>query len=352
MTSSRLLRPGPSVGLLLLLLVLPAAPAAAQIVVVDETTGAVYEGLIDGYPGLAALDGEPDFGDYPLAAALKAGVIEERAIAEYPLPAPVSGAGIRSATIVFNIDDVLANYGPGTDFSGRAAQRLHLHLYAGNGVAELADFKRVERPSHPVDTTSHGTVTDATLRQSGPLVIRVDVTADAKALIAAGARHLGVVWRTDDSPTATSIDDLGDGGAGPPGVNGARMPYLEIEIAPAASPTPTATPPAAPSATATRQAPPTATFSRSATPSPSPLPATETPTPSRTPSSPTPTVPYIAGDATCDGSLDRADLEGLPRVLFDDETAAHCPQADANGDGRVGAADLIALADFLVAPPQ
>jgi hypothetical protein len=320
------------------LLLLATAAAHAQTIVIDEATGAVYDGILDGFPGLAPLDGEPDFGENSLGVALKSGATEERAVAEFLLPAEASPANLGAATVLFNIDDVLSTFGPGTDVNGRAAQRILLHLYAGDGIVALADFKRIERPGHLVDTTILGAITDATLRVSGPLPFSVDVTEDLRALLAQSARHAGVVWRTDDSPTGTSIDDLGDGSAGPPGVNGARLPSLTLELLEPARPTPTATPTVAlvPTSTSTRAPSPTGTSTRT----PTMAAVTATPSPSWTPATPTPTVPFVLGDADCNGVLDLADVERISPLLFDAAAAARCLQADANKDGRIGVADV------------
>jgi hypothetical protein len=331
-------------------LLLAAGDAAAQSFVVDDTSGAVYDGILDGFPGLALFDGEPDFGENPPALALKAGVTEERTVAEFPLPPGVTAATLRSSTVVFNIDDVLSTFGPGTDFSGRAARRIYLHLYAGNGVAELSDFKRVERPGHLVDTTIHGTITDATLRQSGPLVFRVDVTADVSDLLLGEPSHVGVVWRTDDSPTGTSIDDLGDGGAGPPGVNGARLPFLEIElgvpVSPTSAPVPsaTSTPTPSPAGTATRtvtaSATPTATpVSTIATSSPKPS-STGTATPTAS-GSPNPTPGECTGDCNNDSQVTVDELVRGVKIALGNSPPDTCPNFDADKTGTVTIDELV-----------
>ena len=60
------------------------------------------------------------------------------------------------------------------------------------------------------------------------MVFEVDITAQVKALVQGGATHLGVVFATDDANSGTSIDNLGPNSAGPPGVGGARMPFVTV----------------------------------------------------------------------------------------------------------------------------
>jgi len=62
------------------------APARAATVVLDETTaGTVSDGIIDGFPGLAPKDGDPDFGGNQLSVAIRADVTELRSVMEVPL---------------------------------------------------------------------------------------------------------------------------------------------------------------------------------------------------------------------------------------------------------------------------
>lgn len=334
-----------------------ATSSPAATITIDEEAGAVFDGILDGFPGIAAYDGEPDLGENNLGIALKLLVTEERAIGEFPLPPGVTAGQIASAAVVFNIDDVLSTFGPGTDFASRASKTIFLHLYSGDGAVVLGDFKNIQAEPHVVDTTISGTITDATLRTTGPVAFSVDVTDDVRALLASNATFAGVVWRTNDSPTGTSLDNLGDSGAGPPGVGGARLPALVLELSDA-SPTPTGTPTveasatstALPTETATRRPPPTGTPTRTLTPT---VPATSTATvPASTPTSTrtiTPTVTFVQGDANCDGVLNAADLERLNLLLFDAADADLCVQADANDDGRLNAADLPALVSLLQA---
>jgi hypothetical protein len=104
------------------------APARAAVVVLDETTaGTVSDGIIEGFPGLAPKDGDPDFGGNPLSVAMRADVTELRSVMEVPL-APLAGfapSSITRATLTANVDDVIATFGPNTNFNGMAADTEH-----------------------------------------------------------------------------------------------------------------------------------------------------------------------------------------------------------------------------------
>jgi cysteine-rich repeat protein len=147
--------------------------------------------------------------------------------------AGVAAERIASAVLRFNIDDVLSTLGPGTELSGRAADEVLVHFYDGDGAATLADYRRTDEAPVRVDT-GPGAITDATLAQSGALAFDVDVRARLVAALAAGTPFLGILWRTTDSPTGTSLDD-GQGGSpsGEPSDTsaGSRMPFLTVTIA-------------------------------------------------------------------------------------------------------------------------
>lgn len=214
-----------------------AGSARAAVITLDKNTpGTSFDGILDGFPGIAPLDGTADTGGNALGVGLKAGVTEERGIAEFSL-APLAGvnaASVTSAILTFNVDDVLATFGPGTDFDGTAAERIFVAVYAGDGAAALDDFGK----GNQVGTANVGSITDASLGGSGPVKFTVDVTAALKGLLGSGASHIGIVFSTDDSPTGTSLDDLGVGGSGPPGTGGATMPFITINTA-GGNPTPT-----------------------------------------------------------------------------------------------------------------
>ncbi len=209
--------------------------ARADTIVIDDTTvGTLYDGLVDGFPGLATFDGTADLTGNTLGVGLQDGVTEERGIAEMPLAslAGLTSGDIVSATLTFNIDDIVTTFGPGTSFDGTAPETIVLFNYAGNGSIDLADYQNVVgAPLAVVPTTIHGVITDATLAVSGPLFFDVDVTAALQSALDAADTHLGIVWATQDDLAFASLDDLGEGSAGPPGVGGSSMPFLTIETA-------------------------------------------------------------------------------------------------------------------------
>lgn len=200
--------------------------------VVAGAGGAIFDGIVDGFPGIAPQDGTPDIAGNRLGVGIKPGAVEERGIGEFPLAGLIGGLtadGITSAVLTFNIDDVLATFGPGTDFDGTAAQRIQIHTYSGDGTITLADFTQGNgTPAVTVTTGGQGAITDATLAGSGPVVFEVDLTTPVKALVQSGATHLGIVFVTDDTNSGTSLDDLGPSSSGPPGVGGAKLPFLTI----------------------------------------------------------------------------------------------------------------------------
>ncbi len=133
---------------------------------------------------------------------------------------------------------MFGTFGPGTSFRGAASHTILIHLFAGNGEVTIEDHLAIGRTAHTVDTKPLGRITDQTLAQSGPLTFEVDITNDVRALLSDGANSIGVVFRTTDSGSATSLDNLGEAGSGPPGVNGSFLPYLVIDVEAQASPTP------------------------------------------------------------------------------------------------------------------
>ncbi|MEO8604056.1 MAG: hypothetical protein ABI629_15880 [bacterium] len=213
--------------------------AHADVIVIDDTTaGTVIDGILDGFPfpppGLAP-DGAGDFAGNAFGVALQTGVTEERGIVELPLTplAGLTSGDIATATLTFNIDDVVGTFGPGTSFDGTAAATIVLFKYSGNGTIDLADFGNVAgAPLAVVSTVSLGTITDSTLSVSGPLQFTVDVTGALGGLLDASATHFGLVFTTNDAGSATSLDNLGFSGAGPAGANGARMPFLTVTTVP------------------------------------------------------------------------------------------------------------------------
>jgi cysteine-rich repeat protein len=219
----------------LLGLTLVASVRDATVVLDETTAGTVSDGIIDGFPGLAPKDGDPDFGGNPLSVALRADVTELRSVMEVPL-APLAGvapSSITSATLTFNVDDVISTFGPNTTFNGMAADAILVHLYDGDGQAVLGDFRRTGEAPVPVPT-GPAAITDATLDTTGAIFFDVDVKARLVQALTAGTPFLGILWRTTDSPTATSIDAGTPGqmpGEGNETAAGSRMPFLTIEIA-------------------------------------------------------------------------------------------------------------------------
>jgi hypothetical protein len=217
---------------LLTLVPFAAHDALAHDIVIDDTTeGTVYDAVLDGFPQLAPFDGIPDFGGNALGVALKSGVTEERGIAEFPLASlgELAADDIESATLTFNIDDVVTTFGPGTGFDATGSDTIFVFGYAADGAVEIEDFLEGSgTPLATVDTTGFGVITDASLATSGPLVFEVDVTEAIKARVDAGDPFVGFVFTTDDDQSATSIDNLGNSALGPPGVNGSVMPFLTI----------------------------------------------------------------------------------------------------------------------------
>lgn len=215
------------------ILTVSVGAAQADTIVIDDTTvGTLYDGLVDGFPGLAPFDGTADLAGNTLGVGLQNGVTEERGIAEVPLAslAGLTSDDIASATLTFNIDDIVTTFGPGTSFDGTAPETIVLFHYAGNGSIDLADYQNViGAPLSVVPTTSHGVITDASLAVTGPLFFDVDITAALQGALDSADTHFGLVWATQDDLAFASLDNLGEGSSGPPGVGGSSMPFLTIE---------------------------------------------------------------------------------------------------------------------------
>lgn len=208
------------------------ASAVTQTIVVDENTpGTVSTGIVDGFPGIAGVrDGTGDIPGNPLSVARQGDVTETRSVMEFPLAA-VAGQPIVSAVLRFNIDDVISTFGPNTSFNGKAASTILVHPYVGDGAVLVGDFKNNDEPAYSV-STGPGQITDQTLKQTGAVFYDVDVRDRVAAAAAAGTEFLGFLWRTTDSPTATSLDNGGGGmmpGEGSETSAGSKMPILTIE---------------------------------------------------------------------------------------------------------------------------
>ncbi len=214
---------------LVLATALPAAALASTVTIDNTTPGAVWDGIVEGFPGLSGR-----IGGNPLSVVRRGETLQLRSVMEFPLVslAGITPESIVSATLTFNIDDVLSTLGPGTELSGEGADTILVHFYPGDGEALLADFGRTEEPAVSVDT-GPGTITDATLTASGPVVLTVDARPRLLQALAAGTPFLGVLWRTNDNQTGTSLDDgRGGSASGTPSntVPGSRMPFLTIEV--------------------------------------------------------------------------------------------------------------------------
>src|SRR5262245_20868288 len=108
-----------------------AAPALrAETFVLDSATGADYDSVGDGWffagPTQPPPDGVGDSGNQALAVGLITGVLELRALSEFPLSSlsGLTASQIISATVTVTIDDVLTTFGPGSTFDGTASDPI------------------------------------------------------------------------------------------------------------------------------------------------------------------------------------------------------------------------------------
>jgi len=110
------------------------------------------------------------------------------------------------------------------------------------------------------------------------------------------------------------------------------------------------TPTPRPTVTATVR--PSATPTETETPAPAHPTRTTTPTPTATATvTETPTQRVSPGDVDCSGTLDAADAGAACTAMFDASARAMC-DADCNGDGSVGAADVTCVMRLLIAARQ
>jgi hypothetical protein len=216
---------------------LGGAPVSqAATIVLDGVTGADYEAVGDGWffalppgppppPPYPAPDGVGDADSQALAVASQAGVVELRGLAEFSL-APLAGVDpvdVVSVTITYKIDDVLGGFGPGTAFDATASDPIDVYAYSADGEVVAADFAPAGLTL--LDSVATGVITDATLALSGAVPFQVDATAALQALLTASATHMGVLFDTADTPTGTSLDNLGAESAA-----GAQLPFITIEV--------------------------------------------------------------------------------------------------------------------------
>src|SRR5262245_56810398 len=109
---------------LVLAAALPAAAVASTITVDEKTPTTVWNGIVEGFPGLAGrIDGNP-------LSVGRRNSLQLRSVMEFPLEvlAGVSPDAIVSAILTFNVDDVLSTLGPGTELSGLATERILVHF--------------------------------------------------------------------------------------------------------------------------------------------------------------------------------------------------------------------------------
>lgn len=206
-----------------------ASLAGASSLTLDAASGADYDSVGDGWffttPPNLPPDGVGDSGNQPLAVAKISGTLELRAMAEFSL-ASVSGltaADVQSATLHFRVDDVIGTFGPGAAFDGTASDPIAVYGYPADGTVTVADFAPAGLV--PQGIVAIGAITDASLAISGPIDFTVDVTQLVKDRLTAADPAVGILFGTNDSPTATSLDDQS------PGVGG-LLPYLTIETVP------------------------------------------------------------------------------------------------------------------------
>lgn len=195
---------------------LAAADARAATYVLNGGNGAVYGSVGDGWffagPSQPPPDGVGDSVATPpttQAIAYQAGVVELRALAEFPL-SPLTGLSsfnIVSATLTYWVDDVITSFGPGTTFDGTAADPIAVYAYPGDGTVTTADFNPAGLSSVEIVTT--GLITDASLALSGPVQFDVDVTQEVKDYLTSSETALGILFGTLDTPTGTSMDGSG-----------------------------------------------------------------------------------------------------------------------------------------------
>jgi len=213
-----------------------AAPALrAETFVLGPATGADYDAVGDGWffagPTQPPPDGVGDSGNQALAVGLISGVLELRALSEFPLAtlSGITASQIVSATVTVTIDDVVGSFGPGATFDGTASDPIAAYHYPADGTVTVADFSPAGLG--PLGLVNPGLVTDASLAVSGALPFSVDATNALKAALTNDDTAFGLLLGTTDSPTATSFDDLS-----PPGVAGGALPTLTIVTIPLTPP--------------------------------------------------------------------------------------------------------------------
>jgi hypothetical protein len=199
-----------------------AVPAQAATFVLDGGTGADYDAVGDGWffttPPNQPPDGVGDLGGNALAVGIQTGVVEIRALGEFPLASlgALPSGQVQSATLTFRIDDVVGTFGPGTTFDGTASNPIAIYAYPADGTVDVADFNPAGLAS--VEIVNVGMITDASLAISGPLDFEVDVTDQLKDALDNSDVAFGILFGTLDSPTATSLDGV--------------LPFITVETLP------------------------------------------------------------------------------------------------------------------------
>ncbi len=153
-----------------------AVDARAATYVLDGGNGAVYGSVGDGWffasPPPQPPDGVGDSIAGPpttQAVAFQSGVVDLRALSEYPL-APLAGLSsfnVASATLSYWVDDVISSFGPGTTFDGTASDPIAVYAYPANGTIAITDFSPPGLSS--VQSVATGVITDASLTTTGPV---------------------------------------------------------------------------------------------------------------------------------------------------------------------------------------
>ena len=164
-------------------LTLVTTQANAETFVLDAASGADYDSVGDGWffasPAQPPPDGVGDSGNQALAVGLITGVLELRAMSEFPL-APLAGltaSQIASATVTITIDDILTTFGPGSDFDTSSSSPMAVYHYVADGTVTPADFAAAGDQLGIVTPTG---ITDATLISTGPQSFTVDATQAIK----------------------------------------------------------------------------------------------------------------------------------------------------------------------------
>jgi hypothetical protein len=319
--------------------------------------------LIVGTDPVAAVAGRLDGDDLPDLVVVDP---TERSVfalygtgAALPFAAPVRlaeiGGGV--AVLTANVDDtaladVLVLSGPIGRLRVLSQTASRTFVQTSDSLAGLQPTGMVLGPfdAFPDLVIISGQGADLFARNQAGGFDPVEVVAAKNLLDAITVADLNGDSRTDIAAVSSTTDRVTvvlNGADAPP------TPTLTATATPTLPPTPTPTR----TGTGTRTATPTrtATVTRTGTrtltatitgtptrPTETPT-ATPTPTPTRTPI--ITTTPLGPGDANCDGRIDRADVDGVIRNIFDPT----CSAADVDGDDRVLANDVLRVLPLVTA---